>query len=660
MSFSRNSVLTLLLMTLATASGREVRAISESPDALTKAYSALSAKSYDDAINLFRQALSIDNANAAAHKDLAYTLLKTGESAVARDEFARALQLQPDDETAALEYAFLAYETKQPIAARREFNRLRQKGSAGTKATAQQAFENIDRPLKDGIARWKTALSTFPNPQDISTYSAHWELAQLAEQRDELELAAEQYAVCHKLKPRKTSLLLDLSRTWQGLNKTDEARALLLAASRSEDSYTAETALELWGSRYPYPYEFLQALEFDPQNINLRRELAFLYLAMNQKSEAITQLQRILTLSPEDELSRKQLDSLTRKSVSAAPVHQESIPTSRTVPALDAKAMGLKSFGLGYARDAIRYLQQAHEIDPDDAEVMLKLGFAYNWANDDTDALTWFERARRSADSAVAAEATKAYRNLSGDAGAQTTVWALPMFSTRWHDVFTYGQIKRTMPLPWQPVNRWVSLYFSTRFLGDLKSSLAHGTIAPQYLSESSFIFGAGISTKTWHHTMAWAEAGESVKYLSFKRDVGAAVPDYRGGLEFSKGFGQLLGSQKPGPFFETVADSIFISRYDRDWILTSQNRTGYTFTPPWGGSAQALWNTNVSHDLKAQYWANTAEFGPGLKVHFNWLRPGVYLTTDLLRGVYLNNTDNPRRPNYNDVRVGLWYAFTR
>ena len=40
---------------------------------------------------------------------------------------------------------------------------------------------------------------------------------------------------------------------------------------------------------------------------------------------------------------------------------------------IDPRVIGLKSFALGYARDAIKYLQQAHEINPDDAEVMLKL-----------------------------------------------------------------------------------------------------------------------------------------------------------------------------------------------------------------------------------------------------------------------------------------------
>ena len=34
--------------------------------------------------------------------------------------------------------------------------------------------------------------------------------------------------------------------------------------------------------------------------------------------------------------------------------------------------------------------------------------------------------------------------------------------------------------------------------------------------------------------------------------------------------------------------------------------------------------------------------------------------SVSLLRGAYLVNQGNPRRPNYSEVRVGVWYSFTR
>lgn len=621
---------------------------------LNRAYSALAKKDYDAAIAAFRAGLAKQPGKAGAHKDLAYMLLKTGDNAEARDQFERALQVNPKDETAALEYAFLAFETKKPIEARRMFDKLRHSGTPATRATAEQAFQNIDGPLASGIARWKEALARSANPKDPSTFSAHWELAHLAELRDELPLAAEQYEICRQLKPQLSELLVILGRVWREVNRIDESRAAFLAASRSSDSRTAELALEQMDRRYPYPYEFLNALKLDPQNIALRKELAYLYLAMKKEPEAIEQFEQVLRIDPHDEAARKQLDAL-RGIKTKAPAAASLRPV-----ATNAKAMGLKSLALGYTNDAIKYLEQAHEQHPEDAEVTLKLGWAYNQAKDDSTAIRYFDMARNADDPQIASEASKAFHNLNGDVMPQTTVWALPMFSSRWKDLFAYGQVKRTVPLPFlHGANKFVSFYLSARFIGDLKSGLPTHVVDPQYLSESSFIFGAGASTRTWHHLTGWVEAGEAVKYLPGRNDIGTAIPDYRGGVNFAKGFGKLLGGGT-GMFYETTGDAIYVSRFDKDWLFYSQHRAGRTFQVSENTSFQALFNVNYVRDVKNQYWANTVEMGPGIKMHLAWMPPGVYFATDFLRGVYTNNSFNPRRPNYNDVRVSFWYARTK
>ncbi len=623
---------------------------------LNAAYQALASKDYDRATALFRKGLAAGTGVAAAHKELAYTLLKTGENEEARDEFETALRLDPSDETAALEFAFLAYETKKPIEARRAF-KLRRSKNPRTRETAQKAFANIDRPLAEGITRWKEALARAPKPNELPMYSAHWELGQLAELRDDVPLAAEQYEICRQLKPQLSELLLVLARVWKKQNRIEESNAALLAASRSKNSRTAELALEQWGGRYPYPYEFAAALKLDERNTALRRELAYLYLAMHKEKEAIEEFKRVLAIDPKDELASSQLSALYgfNKRVPTEPV---AVPSATPTP-IDPVAMGKKSLALGYSRDAIKYLRQAHEEHPNDAEIMLKLGYAYNLAKDDADAIPWFDRARRLEDPLVAAEANKAFHNLRGDTLPQTTMWLLPMYSSRWNDLFTYGQVKRTLPMPtW---NRVFSVYLSTRFSGDLNQSATSAKIpTPQFLSESSFIVGAGIATKTWHHFTGWAEAGEAIKYLPFRHDIRTATPDYRGGINFAKGFGTLLNSRDSGWFYETTADALYVSRFDKDWLFYSQHRAGRTLHLPSGITAQALFNVNYTHDLKNQYWANTVEMGPGLKLRMPFMPPNVYFSADLLRGVYTNNQSNPYRPNYNDVRVGFWYAVTR
>ncbi len=621
---------------------------------LTEAYKLLTAKDYDRAIDLFHRGLALQPDSARVHKDLAYTLLKAGQDEEARDEFESAIKLNRNDETAQLEYAFLCYETKKPIEARRMFDRLRKRGSTATRATAEQAFQNIDKPLAENIQRWQQALAQAANPNGISMYSAHWELAETAELRDDLPLAAEQYEICRQLKPDRSELLLPLARVWRQLNRVEEARAALLAASRAQDSRTAELAQADLAPRYPYPYEFEKALDLDPKNVKLREELGYLYLAMHKEADAAKQFEQVMAINPKDQIAHDQLDAIhgfkkrpAAEAVAAAP------------QAVNARAMGIKSLAAGYTKDAIKYLQQAHEQDPEDAEVMVKLGWAYNAAKNDAEAVRWFDKARFAEDPAIAAEAGKAFHNLNGDTVAQITVWTLPVFSSRWKDAFTYGQVKRTIPLPWKKANKLFSLYLSARFMGDVKSSMQQNSAVPQYLSENSLIFAAGLSSKTWHHFTAWGEAGEAVGYLpSDSHD--RVIPDYRGGINFAKGFGSLLGSHAPGFFYETTADADYINRFDKDWLFLSQNRLGRTFRAWDNSSAQLLWNVNVTQDSKHQYWANTIETGPGIKLHLPWMPPNVYLSSDFLRGVYTNNLYNPRRPNYNDVRVSLWYAMTK
>lgn len=645
---------------------------------LQKAYDALKARNYDEAVDGFQRAIALTPHRAAIHKDLAYTLLKIGENEAARDQFAEAMRLDPSDEHVALEYAFLCYETKQQAIARRVFDRIRKTGNV----TAQQAFENIDQPLEDGIARWSKALELSPD-----NFSAHQELATLAEQRDEIALAAEHYESAWLLRPSECSLLLDMGRVWKILGKADRANAALLAASRGAQPRVAEKARELLPSRYPYVYEFESALQLDPKNLDLRRELAYLLLEMGKKPEAEREFNVINQAAPSDLLSAAQLGFLrlsrhdtagakplldkvikeddgelsdrVRSALGMPRALRRPVETPRNRVSIEARTLAEKSLEAGYLKDALKYLRLAHESDPVDFWVMLKLGWAYNMLHQDTDAIQWFNLARKSPDPQIATEADRAYNNLRpGLAPFRTTAWFFPFYSSRWKDAFGYGQVKTEFKLgdlPFRP-------YISMRFIGDTKQTTGStlGNPQPQYLSESSFIFGAGLSTKVVHGLMGWAEAGEAVRYLS-RKDVGAMIPDYRGGIAYAKGFGHLLNGGH-GLFAETNEDGIFVSRFQNDVLFYSQNRTGYTLAPAeamGGVQAQVYWSYNLTTDKNRQYWANFIETGPGLRFRFQTLPKSMVFSVNLLRGAYTVNEGNPRRPNYFDLRAGFWYAFT-
>jgi Flp pilus assembly protein TadD len=645
-----------------------------------RAYEALRERDWDAAIALFREAITAAPASAGLRKDLGYALLQTGDTEAARDQFAEAIRLDPSDERIALEFAFLCYETKRQAEARRAFDRLRQTGSPETRATAERAFENIDRPLAEGIARWSAVVARSPE-----NFSARVELARLLDQRGELAPAADEYLAAWRLRPDERDLLVDAARLLLGAGRAAEARTALLAASRSSRARVAESARELLEPRYPYVPEFRAALALDPGNTELRRELAYLLLEMGQKAEAEREFRTVADQAPADLLAAAQLgflllerndrpgalasfdrvlksddDELIAKVRAALRLPAELRRRRRAAAdpspdgGISAKEMGERSFKAGYLNDALRYFQAAHEADPSDFAVMLRLGWTYNLLRQDEQAVRWFELARRSPDPDIAADASRAYRGLRPEfASWRLTAWAFPFYSSRWHDLFSYGQVKadlRLGDLPFRP-------YLSLRFIGDTRGTT--GEALPQYLSESSLLVALGVATRYWHGAMAWAEAGSAIRYTG-ANTRGRAVSDYRGGVAFARGKGHLLGDEAAGWFAETHLDGVFVSRFGNDFLVYSQNQTGYTLPAAAGLRAQAYWNGNLTFDSGRQEWANFFELGPGLRLRWDALTPSLVFSVNLLRGAYLRPVQSPRQPVFFDLRAGFSYALTR
>jgi len=326
----------------------------------------------------------------------------------------------------------------------------------------------------------------------------------------------------------------------------------------------------------------------------------------------------------------------------------------------EAKAMAEKSMTAGYLKDALKYLTIAHENDPVDFAVMLKLGWLYNMLKNDREAVKWFNLATKSPDAKISSEASQAYRNLEPEFQLfRTTAWIYPFFSTRWHDAFGYGQVKTELKLGKLPLHP----YISARFVGDTRDTTGStlSNPAPQYLSETSFIFALGVSTTPWRGFTGWFEGGEAVKYLTTRDDVGAMIPDFRGGISFARGVGHMLGGER-GFFAETNDDGVFVSRFQDDMLLYMQNRAGYTLSQSdlFGGfQSQLFLNVNGTVDRLRQYWANFVEAGPGIRFKFQNLPKSMLFSVSFMRGVYTVNEGNSRRPNYFDLRAGLWYAFT-
>lgn len=561
-----------------------------------RGYAALRARQYDAAVAAFERALEADPSLRHVRKDLAYTLLRRGDREAARDHFDRLRRQDPADETSALEYAFLCYETRRVQEARRVFHMLRLAAKdESVRRTAEEAFQNVDRPLREGIERWTEAVRRAPQQ-----WSAHEELASLAEMRDELALAAEHYELAWKLRPQKYELLLDLARVWRELGREPEAGAALATAWRRGSTWVAEMAREMMQGKLPQADEAV--------------------LAMPAPAE-------------------------TAEIVAAAP--------------LSALQMGERSLAASYLNDAYRYLRQAVEEEPENAHAQYLLGVAANLLQKDEEALGWFARARRASDAEIAEKARQGYLALKPKFSRFTTdLWAIPFYSSRWRGAFAYGQVKGQ----WRNARLPVSPYLSLRFVGDTAGGRqAAKALLPLYLSEKSVIAAAGASRVLHPTTFAWFEAGRSFAYGEQRFYEERSRWDARGGVSLLKGWGRLAGGRQPGPFHEVNLDGVYASRFRHDLLIYAQNRSGYTFAPSLGGTqaqVYAVWNATA--DRRGEYWGNFIEAGLGVRIHSPSLPRGMSWRAEFVRGAHLRNASNPWGPNYWDFRTGIWYARTR
>ena len=541
------------------------------------AYEAMGRKEYESAIEHFQAAAKQAPRRASIRKELGYAYLKIGETEWAREVFEQAHVLEPGDHRAGLELAYLRFETGQRALALKLFRELRQADDPHVQARAADTVRRIEGELSGEIARWEEGVRTEPG-----NWSAHEELAGLYDEYGDARKAAEHYEASWRVQaPRREEMLLRLGEARERAGDAERARGAWLLASYSGETRISETAREHLPRRYPYASEFRRALELDSRNTVVRRDLAYLLLAVRQREAAREEFELIIEHDPDDLLAAAQLAFLYLERRNAAGAVEllekalkstdenvarparEALERVRQARARPHRELGEKSLQRSYLSDARKAFIRAYEENPEDYSAALKLGVVHNLLKQDREAMRWFKVASRSSDAAVAQQAAQSYRNLAPQfRRVTTTLWTYPLFSTRHHALFNYAQLKSEFRLGSLPVRPYLSL----RFVGDLKQRT--GGQRPQFLSESSLIAGAGLRAQPYRGVTLWGEAGQAISYLD-KRPPGVSrvVPDYRGGVNWFRAAGATLGSGVPGMFFETNIDGVYISRFDDNAI---------------------------------------------------------------------------------------------
>jgi len=210
---------------------------------LTRAYEALRGRDYENRnCRLPEGDRSRPRAAPPSTKTCAYTYLKSARTSWPAASSAKPWSSTPTIPRWPWSTPICASETKERQQARRIFDRVRKTGDA----TAERAFAISMGPLAAGIERWKKAIE-----MGADNFSAHFELATLAEERDELALAAEHYEKAWRLLPDRRSVLWTWATCgWRSAAPTTPRRAAgRFARGRAA---CAEAARELLPRRYPF------------------------------------------------------------------------------------------------------------------------------------------------------------------------------------------------------------------------------------------------------------------------------------------------------------------------------------------------------------------------------------------------------------------------
>lgn len=650
---------------------------------VSEAYELMARKEFEAAVERFRRALAADPKRVNLYSEIGFASLKMGETEQAVAAFETYEKARPDDAHNALQLAYLYMQTAREQKGLEYFERVEKGADPALAKQAREAREAAEQPLLAEIARWSQAVEQNPNDDDNREMLADF----YARHRD-LPKAVEQYRELRRRAPTRYRHLISLATLYEKINDAPMATAYYLLASRCPEPRIAESGRQGLNNRYPFASEFEKALEQEPSQTEVRRELGYLYLTMKQPENAARHFEVIVAAEPKDyqslaqlgficaDLGRRQdairlLERVRREGPAdlaqkaGAALRQLGAPPADTLigpvgePQDEVqrhKQLGYASIQKNYLQAAAREFEEVYKLNPKDYQAIMQLGYLYNVMKRDDIAVRWFKLARSSPDPKMAAEARRAVSNLSWPLRkVVSTFWVQPFISSRWNDAFGYGQLKTEFRIPGLPFKPYLGL----RFIGDTRTRT--GGVLPQIYSEDGVIVSGGLVGRVYKNLFAWGEAGNQLTFLRNRPPgLNRSTPDYRGGFSYGQVLGPKLFSKEPGLFMDVTNDAVYLSRYGHNAIFYTQTKYGYQFRPWKGFYHQPFLAANVLADARGDYYNNFVEVGPGYRFGFiKFSRMNAYVA--LIRGAY---TTQGRRainfshgPNYWDLRVVIWFA---
>ena len=319
---------------------------------------ALDAKQYDQAVQLFTQAIQADPKDYGAHFNLALAYSFLGKDVEAIPEYQKTLELKPGLYQAEVNLGILLVQNKQ---------------------------------AKEALPHLEAAVEAKPKQFRAERYLAEAYLALGA-----LPSAEQHYQVAAELDPKSAAAQLGLARAKAGQNHLTEAAEHFRKAAELDAAYS-DALLELAGL-YEKNHEPAQAIAIYQKfqdNVAAQERLGELLIESQRFSEAIPYLEKAVARDP-TAANRLALATAYRMNKEL----QKALDQLKQAVATEPRSYDLRMTYGRSLRDERMFMAAAHEFraaaegKPDSAEAWNELAGVLTLAGDYGNALAALDRVR--------------------------------------------------------------------------------------------------------------------------------------------------------------------------------------------------------------------------------------------------------------------------
>ena len=303
---------------------------------------------------------------------------------------------------------------------------------------------------------------------------------------------------------------------------------------------------------------------------------------------------------------------------------------------LDPRILGERSYDAGFMKDALRYYTLARQANPVDASIALKLGWTNNLLHDDRDGAPLVRhrapqrRSRRSPPKPPRLDqSSPRHPNCF-----RTTVWLYPLYSSRWSDLFGYGQVKTEMRVeescPSVPTRRCGCTAMSGAYSGGVKpQSLFRKRIHPRPRSRHQ-----PVARRHRRGSRPAPPSAISTAITGATIEAAFLIAKTRGASLAAEHDGLVSRNHRRQRLHQPL-------RSRSDQLLAEQIRL---HDGAWAVQTQSFWNNNMTFDCEAavlgELSARPVRDFASICPH---MPPAMNVTVSAVRGVYLRNQGNPR-----------------